>query len=194
MSDRVMTESGVREIRDVTRKKPKEADLIGKKGYKRTYRADGSYTWTYNFKPNDHGKVTRAGAEVAEMMKPFIAADTERHLRNTCNTPTVVLKDQDGKRQLVADHLAEAAVQRNGWRSGWRAGGVRVERGPRGMLFRLVAGRWEPTGKVQLGFPGKVCPRRGIQYDPEGGLWRWFHGAPAENGMAAIPAHWMRTV
>lgn len=77
-TDRVATNADVKAIGKSNRLKPKESDLIGKRGYKRHYREDGSYTWTYDYKPNDHGKPTREGAEAMELLRPSMRADAER--------------------------------------------------------------------------------------------------------------------
>lgn len=71
--------SDLQEIGRTNALKPKESDFIGKKGYRRYYRKDGSYSWRYKFAPNDgHGRLTKEATEVGEMMKPYQRADIER--------------------------------------------------------------------------------------------------------------------
>lgn len=62
---------------------PTEADFKGKKGYRRRYRKDGSYTWRYRFKPNENGKLTKEAVEVGERMRGFNVAEMERQSART---------------------------------------------------------------------------------------------------------------
>ncbi len=161
------------EIRKANHLKPTEADFRGKKGYYRKYNSDGSYKWGYKYKPNDGGKPTKEGAMVLDMLRPGMKADAERNEKAQAAIPRVRLKDQDGGIHYVEASQADAVARSTGRSHDWRAGGVRVERGLDGMLFRLIAGKWEPTGQLQLGFRGQQCPRRGMQRDPDGNVWAW---------------------
>jgi hypothetical protein len=177
-----VTPGQLEERKAAVKKRPRESDFIGKPGYSRTYNDDGSYSWRYQFRPNDgHGKPTREGAEAIEMMRPSIAADTERNAKLQARIPRAKLVDQDGGVQFVDAAKADVVAQRNGWRHRWRAGGRRVERGPDGMLFAWDShGRaWEPLGVRCLGTPlrgGARVSRRGLQRDPDGMPWRWIAG------------------
>lgn len=162
---------------------PREAEFIGKKGYRRTYREDGSYEWRYRFQQNDgdrnHTKRTKAGHEVLERMRPFMSADAERHAKMQAKEERVTLRDRDGGMRVVSAGLADDAARRNGWSHGWRARGNRVESGAKGMLFRLVAGEWEGLGVYCLGVPllgPKEVPTTSTQPDPDGHPHRFVAG------------------
>jgi hypothetical protein len=179
--EREVTPAQVADIGRAQRLKPTEQDFKGKPGYWRKYRPDGSYDWGYRFRPNDgHGNLTPEGAAVQEMMRPFQVADTERHAALQGRTDRIAVKDGDGRVQYLEPQVAENAVHRAGWRHHWRAGGIRVERGPDGMLWRWFGGGWTPTGRHCLGTPFRGSPfvtRRGIQRDPYGDPWRFAAGA-----------------
>jgi hypothetical protein len=179
VSDRVVTPQQVADIGRCQGLLPREADFVGRKGYRRTTRPDGSYAWRYRFQQNVGGKRTRAGHEVLERMTPFIRADTERHAKLEAKRPRAALKDRDGGVRYLDPALADDAARRNGWSHNWRARGNTVERGVDGMLFRCAAGAWEPLGVNCLGAPLRGTshvPRRGIQHDPSGRPWRWIAG------------------
>lgn len=159
---------------------PTEAQFVGKKGYKRKYRADGTYEWRYRYTTNHKGKLTREANEVLEMMRPFSKADTDRHSALEQKKPRVALKSRDGAIQFVEPALADRTARQNGWTHVWRARGNRVERGPDSMLFRCVGGEWEALGVHCLGTPlwgSATVPRRGVQHDPDGRPWRWIAGS-----------------
>lgn len=172
--DRAMTPEQFREYDRVSRLRPKESDFIGKPGYKRTYRKDGTYSWRYRYKPN-HGenRPTKESAEVWERMKPFVAADTARKLSRE-RPAKAVLRDQDGGVRYLDPALADKAARRNGWTHYWRAAGNRVERGIDGMLFRSAPRGWEPLGVRCLGAPATAeaaAPLPSPQRDPFGNEW-----------------------
>ena len=174
---RVRTMQHVDAIAKTRRLLPTEADVIsvlGMKGHKRKYRKNGSYTWTHDLRPNDHGKLTREASGVKELMSPFQKADVERHSALESTTPRERLRDGNGNIQYVEPHLVKTTVQRAGWHAHIKVGGsVKIERGDGGMLWRSIQGKWEPTGKLQLGIDGKECAKIGVQYDPDGNPWRW---------------------
>ena len=161
-----------------------EEPYIGKRGHYRKYREDGSYTWGYRFQPNEGGRLTREARHVGEAEGPQIRAEAEYHSATQAGLPRVALKDAHGAVQYVDPGLAEATARRNGWNHAWRVGGNRVEVGIDGMLFREIAGRWDPTGRWCIGTPNDwskppkggrkdgsmIC--RGIQRDPSGVPWR----------------------
>lgn len=167
---------------------PREAEYVGRKGYRRKYRPDGTYEWRYRFQQNDgsptNTKRTAEGHQVLERMRPFMRADTERQAKLQKQQQIETMKDRDGQMRLVPAGLTDQAARRNGWSHVWRARGNRVETGAGGMLFRLLrcdGGGWEPLGVHCLGTPlrggSATVPRRGIQYDPDGNPWRWIAGA-----------------
>ena len=162
--------------------RPKWKDLEGKPGFRKHYTdpvRPNYFEWTYDIKPNDgHGKPTREGAEMVEMLLPSIAADTERGLKLNARVPRSSLRDQDGNTQFVEAWRADETAARNGWGHRWRARGRRVERGEGGMLWAWDRG-WMPLGVRCLGTPlvgsAKVS-REGFQFDPDGNPWRWIAG------------------
>ncbi|MGQ0721020.1 MAG: hypothetical protein ACT4PE_05530 [Candidatus Eiseniibacteriota bacterium] len=115
--------------------------------------------------------------ELNNELRPFMSAESERARNLASRRPKgVVLRDKDGGRRIIHPALADSVARKNGWRSGERPRGNRVERGEGGMLWRMVAGAWMPLGVRCLGRPLKGSariPRRGIQYDPDGRPWRW---------------------
>lgn len=158
---------------------PVESDFIGRKGYSRRYRADGTYEWRFRYRPNVNGKPTGTQSEVVERMRPFMRADTERHAKLESAKDRARLKDKDGAVRFVEPALADQAARRNGWTHSWRARGNRVERGFDGMLYRCASGTWEALGVHCLGTPlrgSALVPRRGIQHDPDGHPWRFVAG------------------
>lgn len=174
-----MTHEQVAEVGRCQRLLPKESDFIGKKGYKRKYRPDGTYEWKYSYTTNHNGKLTKEAQEVIQMMTPFSKADTERHLKMQRTKPRATLRDHKGQLCQVDESMADQTARANKWHHHWRPRGNRVEFGPDGMLFRCVGGDWEPLGVRCLGTPlrGKaLVPRRGIQHDPDGDPWRWING------------------
>jgi hypothetical protein len=152
------------------RHSPREQDFIGRKGYRRTYSADGKkYTWRYRDTPH----------AVGEAMKPYWRAETERQDRKRAKQETVALRDKDGGIRRVDPSIADATARRQGWSLLPGYGGVQVERGADGMLWRRVAGQWWPTGKRCLGTPlrGRASiSRGGVQHDPSGHPWRFIRG------------------
>lgn len=142
------------------------------------------FEWGVKIKPNDgHGKLTNAGAESVEMMRPSMEADTERGLKLQSRIPRAKLVDQEGKVQFVPEAQADATAERNGWKHRWKPGGCEVERGwcehGKAMLWRWV-GEWLPTGVSCLGTPisgtARVA-RVGLQYDPGSEPWRYIDGS-----------------
>lgn len=171
----VVTPTEVAEQARVQKLAPVEGDFIGKKGYERKYNPDGSYKWRYSYTPNEGGKQTRESHEVWEMMKPFVAADTERVHKKRHGIERATLKDKDGRVRLVRAAQADACARQNGWTHAWRAGGASVASGPQGMLFRRAPEGWEPLGVRCLGTPlrgNREVPCRGVQFDPSGMPWR----------------------
>jgi len=159
---------------------PREADFIGRKGYSRRFREDGSYSWRYRFQQNDRGKRTAAGHEVLERMTPFMRADTERHAKIEAKKPRAVLRDKSGRRRLIDPALADRAARENGWSHVSSGGASRVEGGVGGMLWKWLVREWWPLGVRCLGTPlkgSRRVSRKVIQYDPDGHPWRWIAGA-----------------
>lgn len=177
MSDRHYGPEHVADLAKNEKLKPKEEHFIGRKGYERKYRPDGSYKWRYKFKPNDQGKETREGAMVKEMLRPWQRAEAERSAKNQAMVERVAQRDRDGQIHYVDAALADATARKAGRSHAWRAGGVRAERGIDGMWFRLIRDEWEPTGRLEIKTCGKRCPRGGIQRDPDGNRWAYFAGA-----------------
>jgi hypothetical protein len=175
--DTEVSPAQVAELASVTKLRPTEDQFKGKPGYTRTYGADGSYEWQYEYKPNDNGKPTREGAEVAELLRPFQQADSERHSRQQARIERAALKDAEGQIHYVSAADADATAKRMGWKSQSRARGIRVERGTvGGMFFRWLNREWQPTGRIELGVLGKAASRRGLQFDPDGNSWRCVDG------------------
>lgn len=163
---------------------PREAEYVGRNGYRRRYRPDGTYEWRYRFQQNDgsptNTKRTAEGHQVLERMRPFMKADAERQARLQKQHETATMRDAQGEVRLVPAGLTDQAARRNGWSHVWRARGNRVETGAGGMLFRWSAGAWEPMGVRCLGTPlrgSAAVPRSGYQRDPDGNPWRWIAGA-----------------
>jgi hypothetical protein len=150
--------------------KPTESDFKGKKGYKRTYRPDGSYEWSYSFTPNENGKKTKEAQEVGEALKPWQRAEVERMARRPVK-PKDKLRDQNGEIRLIDPAKADLTARKNGWSHVWRAGGVPVESGVNGMLFRRNGNGWEPTGRLEAGVMGREAPTDQVQHDPDGNPW-----------------------
>lgn len=166
-------------IAQANKLRPTESDFAGKKGFKRRYRKDGSYEWRYRYKPNDHGKVTREGAEVQEMLRPFQRADIERTARDQAKREKVNLRDANGALHAIDAPLADAIARQRGWTHARRSKRHRVERGVDGMLWQLDRVGWRPLGVRCLGTPisGKrTISKIGIQRDPSGNPWRWIAG------------------
>ena len=101
---------------------PTENAFKGKPGYRqkkaKVWRTgvgwvDG-YEWSYGFKPNENGKITRAASEVGEMLKPFSRAEVERQAKVQAAIPRVKLSSPNGP-QYVEEDRAEAVGRRNGW-------------------------------------------------------------------------------
>lgn len=179
------------EHQQAQRKKVKESDLIGRKGYERKYNADGTYRWRYKYGVSNQGKPTREFSESVEMMAPYSRASVEFYQKHHANKPKAALVDHEGRTRLVEPALADQTARRTGWSHRWRAGGSRVESGPGGMLFRMkTRGGWEPIGNGRwcLGTPLTAGgrPRRGKmdgtmlrlypQIAPDGEIWEWVLG------------------
>lgn len=175
----VQTAEDVREVGAVARKLPREDWFIGKKGYRRTYRPDGTYTWEYRHRPNDGGKLTHAGAEGVEMLKPWLEASANRQAKVAARQEHVAMRSADGELVYVVPERADDAARRNGWRHHWRSRGSPVVAGPDGMFFRPGKQGWEPLGIRCFGQPlrgSATVSKRGLQRDPDGRPWRWFCG------------------
>ena len=180
-----MTEAGTgitkREVDEkarIAKLKPTEAEFIGRPGYSRKYRKNGSYKWKYDFTPNDgHGKLTREAEEVGDMMTPFNDAATEHQAAVQGRAPKAALRDASGTVQYVDPPIADATAARNGWRHHWRAGGLQLERGLQGgQLFRRLSGGWEPTGRTEAAITGALADKSVIHISPDGKPWRWSSG------------------
>jgi len=134
--------------------KPTEAEFIGKKGYSRRYRKDGSYTWRYRFKPNLNGVKTKEQQEVESLMRPFHRADTERVAELQSRRERVSVRDGAGQRQYLEPDKVDETAQRNGWKHDWRGSGgmIRPEM-PDGYRPRWVRkdGEWIDTEPVAKG-------------------------------------------
>jgi hypothetical protein len=119
--------------------RPTESDFKGKPGYERYHvvqetvgdvvvretevkgeAPDGGYKWRYRFQQNEHGVPTREAGAVAEKLKPWMRADSERQLGLQAQMPRTALKDEAGSAHYVPEHLTETAERRNGWRTGPR--------------------------------------------------------------------------
>lgn len=186
-SQRTVTAEQVADIGRCQSKLPREADFIGRKGYSRRYRPDGSYTWKWKFQQNDKGKRTRDGAEVLDRMTPFMKADTERHAKLQAKKERMRMRDRDGRVRLIEPALADRAAQTNGWSHVVSVSGSRVEGGVDGMLWKWIGGRdgWKPLGRWCMGTPWTPASRPptgrrdgtmkpiGVQHDPDGNPWRW---------------------
>jgi hypothetical protein len=155
---------------EVQKKASQESDYKGKKGYwNKGSREDGTYQWGYKFKPNDNGKPTKEFNEVLEMQKPFIEADEARV--HSVPKPKVLLRDRDGGVRYIDPARADATAKKHGWSHVWRAGGIPVERGADGMLFRKLHDGWDPTGRYTVGIFGEEVPHDTTQRDPDGNVW-----------------------
>lgn len=183
MADTWVREADIAEQTRVRKLAPTESEYVGRPGYERKYREDGSYTWRYRFRPNEGGRLTREASEVGEHMAPFVQADAERHAKRQAKIPKVKLKDKDGRVRYLEPGLADATARKNGWSHAWDVGGNRIEVGLEGMLWRLVAGQWEPTGRWCTSRPFGHSPRpkrgkadgsfkcSGMLRDPDWNLW-----------------------
>lgn len=190
-------EQAVAKIKDkasVRKLLPTEKDFIGRPGYERKYTGELNhsgepiYKWRYKYRPNVDGKWTKEGGEVLERMRPFMKADSERHMRLEAQKQRAKLKDQSGAVHYVEPHLASTAAQRNGWGHVVSRGRNRVEVGLDGMLFKLIGNNWHPLGRWCLSEPWGQAGRpkggrrdgsmvsRGIQRDPDGVPWRFVEG------------------
>jgi hypothetical protein len=128
--------------------------------------------WRVRFQPNDgHGKFTKVGAEVLDIMRPGMRADAERQAK-LAKPEQAALLTPEGVRH-VDPALAEQTARQNGWTHHWRAGGSRVESGIGGMLWRRCPdGSWEPLGRRTLTDPYfESEPLDSIQFDPAGNAW-----------------------
>lgn len=145
-----------------------------------TDKRTGKSEWVVDVKTHDsNGEMTRDGKKLDSAMRGYMKAKTEQGRALTGLLPTpVAVKDGDGVRRYIQPHLADEAARKHGWSSGDRPGGNRVERGPGGMLFRLLHGKWEPLGVTCLSTPhvGRSVKPRGLQYDPDGHPWRKVEG------------------
>lgn len=123
-----------------TRLLPTEDQFIGKPGYERAYRPDGTYEWRYSYEQNDgRGRLTKEGEEASRMLAPFLSAEEERASRRP--RPDVVrMQDANGATQYLRPEHAEVAA-RNGYRHKphyGRGRTVLVARG--GKLYRCIDG------------------------------------------------------
>ena len=183
MADTYIREPELAEMRKARSLMPGEDQYVGKKGYARKYREDGSYEWRYRFQPNEGGRLTREAHEVGEHIAPFVRADHERHTKLQAKVPKVRLKDHNGQVRYLEPGLADATARRNGWSHAWVAGGNRVEVGIEGMLWRELSDGWEPLGRWCITRPNDWAqvPTRGkadgsfrcsgVLRDPDWNLW-----------------------
>ena len=75
---------------------------INPDGHQRQYRADGSYTWTNDWEPNDGtGKLTRTADAVNDGMGAFVRADNERFGALQEKVERSSLRDADGNVHFV---------------------------------------------------------------------------------------------
>jgi hypothetical protein len=160
--------------------KPTESVYENEPGFQRTYREDGSYTWTCDVSLEKNMNGVSGYDALVDDMTPFIRADERRFGQMSAMMEREQLRAQDGSIQFIDPGMAGVTARRNGWRHVWRAGGATVRLGTDGrMLWRYVGG-WLPTGRRCLGTPlvGKAeVPKTGIcYYDPDGQPWRWKRG------------------
>lgn len=98
----------------------------------------------------------------------------ERNRKLNARTKVELVDRVTGARQYVLEDQADSIARKRNLHQPTRAGGLRVERGPDGMLFRLVGSRWEPTGRKCLGTPLDGSDPFRVQPDqesPSGELW-----------------------
>lgn len=118
---------------------------------------------------------------VGEMTRPWRRAQTERTMNDPTRPRLKPARMMDGRVVSVVETREDAEgeagrilpVRR---RARFRVPGNRVRRGIEGrMLWRWDGDYWEPTGREYLS--GPRLPKRGLQVDPAGGVWRGFsHG------------------
>ena len=185
-----MTQAEVDEVGRCERLRPQMSHFEGRKGYSRKYRfnADGTpmlnsrgehkYEAVYKYKSNEKGKLTKEAHEVIEMMAPFTQADTQRFARRTSNQPRARLLNHRGEVVTVPADKADSTARSNGWRHhASYGGGVSVERGADGMLFRWIAGGWEASGNIGNLTEFKAANRQRVYRDPAGDFWAWLDRA-----------------
>ena len=90
--------------------------------------------------------------------------------------PKVKLYDRaSGQERVVLEELADFAGRRGNLRAARSYRGMRVERGPDGMLFREVRnGEWWPVGRKCLGTPldgSDPFDVEPVQLAPDGAIW-----------------------
>ena len=129
----------VKAIGKVQALKPTEDQFVGKQGYQRRYRKDGSYTWSYRWRPNINGVKTKEQKEVDALMQPFQRADSERVANLQGRRERIALRDSEGRRQYLEPDKLDHATRQNGWRHDWRgAGGMIKPELPPGYRARWV--------------------------------------------------------
>lgn len=147
---------------------PDEATL--KREFGRGYRKfpDGSYKVRID---GQHG-MRRYG----QMSAKAIAMETAESLERAARTPMVQGVDSHGMRSWVVADKADREFRRGRLKYIKSFGRRRaiVERGPDGMLFRLVRDAWEPVGRTAMHFMAPEA--EGIQVDPDGYPWRKIRG------------------
>lgn len=101
------------------------AEAFGESRIKRKFRPDGTYEWSMPFKPNDgHGRPTKDGAKVMDLMSGYWRADSERHTQNQSKVERVALRDEAGSVHYVEPHQVEGSANSNRWHSPGRIVGL----------------------------------------------------------------------
>lgn len=111
-----------------------------------------------------------------ELTTPHRRASIERGKQWNGRRKVELRHPETGERRLVFEEMEETVGRKTGMTRRW-AKGLHVAAGPDGMLFRLVSGTWEATGRTCLGTPlNGDGIATGVQRDPDGGTWLCIEG------------------
>lgn len=120
-----------------------------------------------------------------EMTAPKRRVMIERSAKMNARAKVKLVDRQTGQVHYPLAEDADYLGRRRNLHQPMRARGLPVERGPDGMLFRCVAGRWEPTGRKCLGIPidgsdpldvqsAQVSPANELWIRDKDGEWRCY--------------------
>lgn len=139
-----------------------------------TETADGK--WTADFSGVKDGREV-----VGEMTRPWRVKQADRRMNDPTVPRTIEARTPDGQRVRVIETRAdfEGAAGRILPVTRWHGlPGSHFQRGREGrMMWRWDGDYWEPLGRESVNLLSRRLPRRGLQVDPDGGVWRGFsHG------------------
>lgn len=171
----------------IQKARPKKAEILARfpdARYKEWKDARGVTQYKIRVTP----RTQKDRQDLLDMEMPSIRLEKDRAEHLAATTPKVEVLNSWGQRVRLDARFADGIARQRGMHHVMRVKGQVIERGPDGMLFRLVGQSWQPTGRWCLSTPWAfgAMPKtgeedgtmrlEGMQRDPDGGAWLPIEG------------------